>query len=336
METRADPNRKKHKVQASERTLAILRAVLDHPGNTVKQLRAHIAGDRPSDQSLRDHLELLVAGGWVRRTFLNQIVVGPTLVAGARAISDFQMILARLRQASAGGMEIRELAPETGLTPRAVSAAMTIGIEFDCITPVGDDRFRLNADGLLLPPCTVSDEDLKSVLKHFTTASGHDAALVRLSQTDGLILSHLQPAPDGTSLLADIGVDAAHATASGQAALSWVDDAQRHRFLQTHGMRAFTDRTPTSIEALAPQLIREPGRIYTAEGQYCVEGACLAVLVRNGPRTDDRIALTTSVRLDRLEHDRNRLKSDLRDAAVALSNLIDGPLPPPTVGQSAR
>ncbi|MDA1359761.1 hypothetical protein O1R50_09015 [Glycomyces luteolus] len=328
METRADPNRRKHQVQASERTLAILRAVLDHPGNTVKQLRPHIAGDRPSDQSLRDHLELLVAGGWVRRTFLNQIVVGPTLVAGAKAISDFQMLLARLRQASVDGMTTQELAAETGLTPRAVSAAMTIGIEFDCITPVGDDRFRLNADGLLLPPCTVSEEDLVTVLKDFSSVSGHDAALVRLSQADGLILSHLQPAPDGTSLLVDIGADAAHATASGQAALSWVDDAQRHRYLQTHGMRAFTKRTPTTIEALAPQLIREPGRIYTAEGQYCAEGACLAVLVRNGPRTDDRIVLTTSVRLDQLERARDRLKSDLRDAAVALSNLIDGPLPP--------
>jgi DNA-binding IclR family transcriptional regulator len=331
METPADPNRKNHQVQASERTLAILRAVLDHPGNTVKQLRPHIAGTQPSDQSLRDHLGLLLDGGWVRRTFLGQIVVGPTLVAGARAISDFQMLLARLRQASAGGMEIQELVEETGLTPRAVSAAMTIGIEFDCITPVGDDRFRLNADGLLLPPCTVSDEDLHAVLKHFTTASGHDAALVRLSQVDGLILSHLQPAPDGTSLLADIGADAAHATAGGQAVLSWVDDSQRDRFLETHGMRAFTDRTPTTIEALGPMLVREPGRIYTAEGQYCKEGACLAVLVRNGPRTDDRIVLSTSVRLDRLEHDRERLRSHLRDAAVALGNLIDGPLPPVSI-----
>jgi len=329
MDTPADPNRKRHQVRASERTLAILRAVLDHPGSTVKQLRDRVTGDQPSDQSLRDHLELLFEGGWVRRTFQGQIAIGPMLAAGAKAIGDFQLLLIYLRKSSTNGMEIQELVAETGLTSRAVSAAMTIGVEFDCITPMGDDRYRLNADGLLLPPCTASDEDLNAVLEYFTVVSGHDVALVRLSQADGLVLSHLHPAPAGTSLLAGITADAAHATAGGQAALSWIDDTQRDRYLQTHGTRAFTNRTLTTRQALAPMLVREPGRIHTAEGQYCEDGACLALIVRNGPRTDDRIALTTSVHLDQLDHDRRQLKNDLREAAVALSNLIDGPLPNP-------
>lgn len=334
MDMPAAPNRKHHHdVEASERTLAILRAVLNHPGNTIKQLRECITVDQPSDQSLRDHLKLLMAWCLVRRTFLGQLVVGPTLVAGTKVIGDFQTLLAYLRRSPIGCMETQELAQATGLTPRAVSAAMTIGIEFDCITPMGDDRYRLNADGLLLPPCTARDDDLHAVLKQFTSASGHDAALARLSQADGLALSHLQPAPDGTSLLADISADAAHATSAGQVALAWIDGDQRARYLQTHSMRAFTDLTPTTVGELMPNLYREPGRIHSAEGQYCTQGACLAVLVRNGPRTDDRIVLTTSVHLDRLDHDREQLRSELRDAAIALSNLIDGPLPRPPVGE---
>lgn len=325
METPADPNRKRHQVQASERTLAILRAVLDHPGSTVKQLRDRITG-QPSDQSLRDHLGLLFDGGWIRRTFRGEIAIGPTLAASDQAIRDFQMLLVHLRKASVHGMDLQEIAEATGLTPRAVSAAVTIGVEFDCMTPAGNERYRLHADGLLLPPCTASEESLNAVLEHFTAASGHDAALVHLSQDHGMVLSHVHPAPNRASLLATIPADAAHATASGQAALTWLDGTQRARYLATHGMKPFTDRTPTTVEALESRLVREPGRIHTAEGQFTDGGASLAIMVRNGARTDDRIVLTTTSRLERLEHDRTRLTTCLRETANALSTLIDGPL----------
>jgi hypothetical protein len=92
-------------------------------------------------------------------------------------------------------------------------------------------------------------------------------------------------------------------------------------------MPAFTAATPTTLEALEPLLARVPGHLFTAEGQYCETGACLAILVHNGPRTDDRIALTTSVHRQDLGRDREILEHDLRRAATELLAVIDGPLP---------
>jgi DNA-binding IclR family transcriptional regulator len=330
MDTPEHSDSRRPNAPTSERTLRILAVVLKHPGRTVKQLRRIMAdqGDLIADQTLRTHLKTLIATEWVRPDGLGRFAPGPAVAGGTAAIGRFQIVLALLRE-STDGLSAEQLVKQTGMDLHAARAALTIGVQFNCIVHDGDGRYWLDADGLLLPPSTASDEDINTILKRFVEVSGHDAALARLTQQDGLIVSHLHRPPEGESLLTGVNSRAAHATAGGQAALSWLDHRQQRRYLAVHGMDAFTAATPTSVEALQPLLVSEPGHLYTAEGQYCETGACLAILVHNGPRTDDPIALTTSVHLRDLGRDRKILENDLRRAATELLAIIDGPLHPP-------
>ncbi|GAB4001251.1 hypothetical protein GCM10029992_36200 [Glycomyces albus] len=328
------PNHRPHRVKASERTLRVLEAVLDHPGQTVKQLTRLLneAGEAFPEQTVRDHLGGLVRRGWVHRAPGGSHMPGPKAAAGRHAVAQFQTLLDILRSAP-HGLTVTELAGAAGIAEQSVRSGIEVGKEFDCVRFAGG-RYRLNPDGLPLPLCTASDEDLDAVLKEFVGETEHDAALVHLSQIDGLVLSHLHQAPGKASLLAGVGPDAAHGTAGGQAALSWLDDDQRDRYLGAHGMREFTSLTPTTVEALNALWVREPGHIYAAEGQYCTVGSCLAILVHNGPATGDRIALTTSVWRKDLKHDRAFLENHLYRAAAQLIPILDGPLPAPPADQS--
>ncbi|MCC3762616.1 IclR family transcriptional regulator C-terminal domain-containing protein [Glycomyces sp. TRM65418] len=318
------PRTRGHRVQSSERTFRILDAVIAHPGRTVKQL-VRLMGDAVPEHTLRDHLRVLITSHWVHRSPGGRLVPGPKAGSGGvEAIRLFQQ-LTRILPPARPGLGIEDIVAVLDAAPHAVQAALDVGIEFGCIAEE-TGTFRLRPDGLLLPPCTASDEDIGAVLKEFTAESGHDAALVHLSQEQGLILSHLHRAPGQESLLEDIGADAAHATASGQAVLTWLDQDQRERYLARHGMPRFTSLTPTSADELEPLLVREPGRLFVAEGQYCTVGSCLALLVHTGPRTNDRIALTTSVWRRNLESESVRLTTHLYRAAARLIPILDGPL----------
>lgn len=325
------PQPRGHRVQSSERTLRILDVVIAHPGHTVKQLVRLVGqhGDAIPEHTIRDHLRMLADSSWVHRAPDGGWVPGSKSRAGGDDhVRLFQTLLGLLRH-SRHGLSIADLAQEAGAAPPAVRAALDIGVEFDCVRAEAGN-YRMCPDGLLLPPCTASDEDLGAVLKAFCADTEHDAALVHLSQEQGLVLSHLHRAPNQESLLEDVGADAAHATAGGQAALTWLDVEQRERYLARHGMRAFTDLTPASPAALEPLLVKNRGWLYVAEGQYCTVGACLALLVRTGPRTDDRIAVTTSVWRRDLQEDRKFLEAHLYRAAAQLIPILDGPLPSPT------
>lgn len=317
--------------RSSERTLRILQTVLTYPGRTTKQLRRMLteAGDRMSDQTLRNHLGGLAANDWILQDGFGQFNPGPASAGvSVGIVRDFQTILECLRRAPAG-LTPPELADRLDIDRYQARAAIGIGIQFNCITETGpgSGRYRIDADGLMLPPCTASTEALNAIIKEYSAASGHDGALARLSLTRGLVLSHFHPAPGGDSLLSAISADAAHATSGGQAVLARLDPFQRHRYLTRHGMPRFTSHTPTTPGELEQLLVDTPGHLYVAEGQFDDDGACLAILVHNGPRTDDPIALTTSVRRDQLGCDRSALEIPLRKAATALVAVLDGPLP---------
>ncbi|MEU6246090.1 IclR family transcriptional regulator C-terminal domain-containing protein [Glycomyces sp. NPDC047010] len=319
-------------VQTSERTLHILQTVLEKPGRTTKQLRRVLAdaGATMSDQTLRKHLKALIDGDWVLLDRFGQHNPGPAVAGGAGLIQGFQAVLECLRQFP-DGLTPSELAHQVGIDLHQARAAIGIGLAFNCIAEADTEtgRYRLDADGLMLPPCTASDAVLNSIIEDYVTESGHDAALVRISREHGLVLSHFRPAPGGDSLLPAVTPDAAHATSGGQAVLSRLDTFQRHRYLTKHGLRAFTPQTPTSIDALEQILVEAPGHLYVAEGQFNELGACMAILVHNGPRTDHPVALTTSVYRAQLHRDRQILEVPLRRAATALLTVIDGPLSSP-------
>jgi DNA-binding IclR family transcriptional regulator len=331
MDAPEHPKRNQQRSQVSDRTLRILQTILENPGRTTKQVLRLLAdaGDRMSDQTLRNHLGVLSANGWTLQDGLGQYNPGPAVAGGASGlIRRFQTILECLRRAPAG-LTPPELADELGIDLYRARSAIGIGIEFNCIveTAPGSGRYRIDADGLMLPAGTASDEDLSGIIKEYVTASGHDGALVRLSLDHGLVVSHFHPAPAGDSLLHSISADAAHATSGGHTVLARLDPYQRRRYLERHGMRSFTPRTPTTINELEDLLVSTPGHLYVAEGQFNEAGACLAILVHNGPRTDDPIALTTSVYRRDLRRDLPSLEVPLRKAATALLAVLDGPLP---------
>jgi DNA-binding IclR family transcriptional regulator len=323
-----------HRVQSSERTLRILDVVLAHPGRTVKQLTRLLqaSGEAIPEHTVRDHLRVLGERGWVHRHLGGHLVPGPKAhTGGINAVRLFQSLLRVLHQTK-DPLDLIELATAIDAAPQAVRTALDIGMEFGAVVET-DGTYRLNGDGLLVPRCSASDEDIATILKAFVAETGRDAALVYLSQTDGLVLSHLHQAPQRESLLDGLSADAAHATAGGQALLAWLDADQRDRYLARHQMRVFTTLTPRTLDELRPRLIREPGRLYVAEGQYCTTGACLGLLVHNGPTTDGRIALTTSVLRRDLEADQMFLTDHLYRAAARLIPILDGPLRPPAEGR---
>ncbi|MEU6858530.1 IclR family transcriptional regulator C-terminal domain-containing protein [Glycomyces sp. NPDC046736] len=306
-----------------------MQTVLANPGRTTKQLRRLLTegGDVMSDQTLRTHLDVLTEGGWLIRDVFRQYNPGPTVAGGEPLVRGFQTVLDHLRKAP-HGLTPTELADELNINLYSAKSAIGIGIEFNVITETaaGSGRFRLDSDGMLLPVCTASDSEIDAVLAAFVASSGRDAGLFTLSQEEGLVISHVHQDPDGSSRLADTSPKAAHATAGGQAALAWLDEVQRTRYLRTHGMEQYTPKTITSMTELESVLVREPAHIYASAGQYRECCTCLAILVHNGARTDERIALTTSTHIDTPVPDMRILEAHLYRAATALSNLIDGPL----------
>ena len=91
--------------------------------------------------------------------------------------------------------------------------------------------------------------------------------------------------------------EAAHATALGQSLLDTVPkrDLKRHlRATAGSWMRRYTDRTILDPDHLIDRLCeaRITG-VHTEVGQYRPQVACAAVVVKNGPRLTDRVAVAS-------------------------------------------
>lgn len=190
-----------------------------------------------------------------------------------------------------------------------------------------DGRYHrdLEASPDLAP--AADEEGIQLALKRFVDETCHDVALVVLGP-DGLVLTHYLNHPKGEALLHGLPLDSAHATAAGHALLWGRSRIVLKRYFSRIGMPRFTEQTPTTIEKLAPLLEPDRKKTWTAQGQYCETGACIAVLARPGVFTADRIALTTSVLQVNYRRDRDMLRDALLRTAGELMSVL-GPLLPP-------
>ena len=80
-----------------------------------------------------------------------------------------------------------------------------------------------------------------------------------------------------------------------------------------------------TLEELRPHLRSGARDIWSARGQYCTGGACLAVLAHDSKYRATRFALTTSVELEKYQHDRHLLRNRLLQCSGELQTVL-GPL----------
>lgn len=189
-----------------------------------------------------------------------------------------------------------------------------------------DKLYYLDPDS---PPVRHTRADwgtIRRVLEQFTAETRRDIALAVLTD-EGLRLPVYVSPLEGPALLADLRPDSAHCTAAGHALLSGRSISYLRRYLARVGMPKFTDATPTTLEALVPELSGDSRGIWSARGQYCTDGSCIAVLAHDSKHRANRFALTTSVESQKYLHDRQRLRDRLLQCSGELQPVL-GPLTP--------
>ncbi|WP_081687687.1 IclR family transcriptional regulator domain-containing protein [Glycomyces tenuis] len=183
-------------------------------------------------------------------------------------------------------------------------------------------------------PAGAADHDgIDEALRKFTKRTRRDVALATL---DGphLVLTHLHKKEGEKSLLEDIHPEAIHATAAGKCLIKQLPSTEeRLRLLVLNGMRRYTDLTITDPRQLEASL--EPGEdmVWSAQGEYCETGACLAILIHRGATYGDAIALTTSVTTAEFEEAREKLVFNLYFTLAEIQPVL-GPLLPLTLGRA--
>jgi DNA-binding IclR family transcriptional regulator len=119
-----------------------------------------------------------------------------------------------------------------------------------------------------------------AVLRHLATACGHTAYLARLT-ADRVVIVDVVEGP-GSPWLEDlqVGLDtAAHATALGKALLTTLPRQRRRGVLAAQGLRPFTARTATDLDAVEAGLHDlRPGDVVVERGEFR-EGVACAGLV---------------------------------------------------------
>jgi DNA-binding IclR family transcriptional regulator len=220
------------------------------------------------------------------------------------------------------GLKAASIAHRSGVPPTSIYRHLSTLEDLGWIYPSGE-KYVLNPTAEI-PLGSADHVRIDQILEEFTQITGRDVALATLNVKD-LVLTHLHKPTEAESLLDGLAPDAAHATACGQALLAQLSDVERRRFLTRAGMRRFTDRTATTPQELEARLHHDADAIWTAEGEYCVEGACLAMLARSGPMYASCIAVTTSVFIADLEQSKALLATTLH-RTVALLQPSLGPL----------
>lgn len=225
---------------------------------------------------------------------------------------------------------------EAGLSAQSLAhrCGISLGAAYrhtDSLTHAGllykdDNKFFIDPRARLLTN-TADHEGIDAVLDEFVEASGRDVALATL-HNGRLALTHLHKSSKSESLLANVPSSAAHATASGKALLAALSRPERRRLLAQNGMPAFTPKTATTPESLEKLLHPDENGIWSAEGEFCDVGGCLAVLADAGRLYADCIAVTTSVRVADLPYTRDQLTAQLHRTVVLLKPVL-GPLLPP-------
>lgn len=318
--------RHKHTIQSVVRALTVYDLIRANPGKTVKQL-SRLLGTLP-EKTLRDYLNNLLDTGWIVIGDEGRHYANPERQLTEVDLQNLVKLTTVLSAAPAALSKV-ELAHHAGLTGVRLDGAIIAGIQAGMIERSDTGGYRLTA-----LPRRKADERIDTVLEGYAKTTGHDAALATLY--DGrLVLTHLHTVPGHPSLLAPVGTDAAHATSAGHALLDGLAPDQFRDFLEKAGMPRFTARTPTTPTQLELLLNRDSAGIYTAEGQYCPDGACLAVGLRRGAPDGRCVAFTTSVYLPELQQKREQLKADLFRVAAQLAPIV-GPLPLEVIAAGIR
>ncbi|MCH7229965.1 helix-turn-helix domain-containing protein [Glycomyces sp. L485] len=230
----------------------------------------------------------------------------------------------RLLHANENGLTAQSLASRCGL---ALASAYR---HLDSLVHMGlvykdDDRFRIDPGAKPLDQAA-DHEAIDVILKEYVKDTKRDIALATL-HGGALVFTHLHAPEDSESLLTNVPAYAVHSTAAGKALISALPGPERRRLLVRNGMPAFTAKTITDPDALEERLHPDEHGIWSAEGEYCEIGACLAVLADTGRFYADCIAVTTSVRASELERERERLTTALHRVVVLLKPAL-GPLVP--------
>ncbi|MGH8876319.1 MAG: IclR family transcriptional regulator [Stackebrandtia sp.] len=117
--------------------------------------------------------------------------------------------------------------------------------------------------------------------------------------------------------------DGAHAHALGKALLSTMSATDRRGYLNSAGMRRYTDNTMTEPGDLEYDLAqRAASGVYTEIGQFHPGVGCAATVVRDDPDPRHRTVIACTMPLFDLRQNGSMVKSRLRRAAVELETLL--------------
>lgn len=250
--------------------------------------------------------------------------------AGDLSTVDKTLAIYAVLSGSKTALYVRDIGNRCGLPQRTVQRHLDFLEQRGFALRTGAGRYLINP-AARLPLGSADHDGIDNVLEDFVKRTGRDVALATLSGSQ-LHITHLHPSPKGESLLEDIHPRAIHATGSGKCLLAQLPSTQeRRRLMILNGMPRFTDRTITDFEKLEANLQAQDSELWSAEGEYCETGACLAVLAHPGSTYGDSIALTTSVQASEFAQAKADLTANLH-RAVALLQPVVGPLLPPTFG----
>lgn len=230
------------------------------------------------------------------------------------------------------GWSRQGLARDCGVPDRSIRRYLDFLEEFGWVYHTPNGKYFVNPAARI--PAGAADHDgIDKILDKFVGRTERDVALATLDGPD-LKITHLRKHRQVESLLERVSPKAVHATAAGKCLLRQLPDAERRRLLILNRMPRYTDKTITDARKLERKLEPAADMVWSAEGEYCETGACLAILAHPGATYGDAIALTTSVTTAEFEEAREKLVFNLYFTLAELQPVL-GPLLPPTSGRTS-
>lgn len=229
-----------------------------------------------------------------------------------------------------GGVNLTQIARETGLPQLVLARATEQLIRANLATPIGPDAY---VAGNSLPPAESATGEgrghLRETLAWLRDAVGAAVYVARYTDGEVAITQYVDgPATPVVEEWVDFRV-AAHASAVGKALLTQLDYDDRKDHLARHRLTRFTPHTLTGQQELFHQLDDRPPNAPLLDLQeYALGTVCAAVPITAGPNAEC-VALSIPV------PDPGRLKQAARilqseAAAVLLALIVAGsPRPRP-------
>lgn len=176
-----------------------------------------------------------------------------------------------------------------------------------------------------------SSAAIEPVLHDLARIADRTAYFAVLSETDDVIVTHLQAPPDCPPVGVPQGFcGPSHALALGKVLVAAGGSTAINRYLEQHDLRAFTRRTITDPAKLEAHLKEAHTRGYATDfEEFAINLYCVAVPVsdgRGGVRGSVGLATTASSAADELK----RLIRLARRAAAQISSALSGESRAPT------